>query len=195
MIWHAPFSSDPTDADDNGDGIKDWAMRDTGSLPGTLGGGVWSAPGSPIRSLDSQPQQDFATRTIVDLRMRNTVRAAEYGAVFWINVDYTPTTFAPLFIVVQLQAGGTAQDVTLFGKTAQPTTVPLVTGSVVTTDFVDIRLDIDPSSDELTMTIAGVSTTVAYPSIDRAANDDRWATVLAWNGDAQFDDVHVAVCP
>ena len=95
-VWATDFSTDPTQLDGNGDGLNDWRMRDGGTLPGTLANGLWQAPGSPVRSLDTEPKQDFSTRTKVSVRMRATAYDATAGAVFWINVDYTPTTFMPL---------------------------------------------------------------------------------------------------
>jgi hypothetical protein len=194
-IWRALFDVDPTGLDINGDGTEDWAMRDLGTLAGSIASGIWSEPGSPIRPLDTQPKQDFATRTVVDVRMRNTVRASTYGAVMWINVDYAASTFAPLYLVVQLQTSGLAQDVTLFGKTSPPVSVPLYQTSVASADFIDIRLDIEPALDHVTITVGGETTMHTYSTIDRASNDDRWATLLAWNGDSEFDSMRVAVCP
>lgn len=194
-VWLAAFDVDPTTIDYNSDATNDWAMRDLGTIPGTITAGTWTEPGSPIRPLDSQPKQDFATRTIVDVRMRNIVHASTYGAVMWINVDYTASTFAPLYVVVQLQTSGTAQDVTVFGKTNPSTSVPLYQTSIPGTDFIDIRLDVEPAADQVTVTVAGSTTPHTYSTINRNGNDDRWATVLAWNGDSEFDTLRVVVCP
>jgi len=193
-LWTATFDVDPTTQNANGDGTNDWAMRDMGTVPGILANGIWAEPGSSIRPLDSQPKQDFATRTVVDVRMRNTVRASTFGAVMWINVDYTTTSFAPLYVVVQLQTGGTAQDVTVFHKTNPSTSVPLFQ-TTADTGFVDVRLDVDPAVDSVAITVNGSTTPHTYSTINRNANDDRWATVLAWNGDSEFDTMRVSVCP
>jgi hypothetical protein len=61
---------------------------------------------------------------------------------------------------------------------------------------VDVRLDIEPAQNQVTITV-GVepAVTQTYPTIDRNGNDDRWPTILAWNGDSEFDDMRVTVCP
>jgi len=193
-VWLADFSADPTTVNGNGDGTNDWAMRDMGTLPGTLASGVWTEPGTPTRPLDSQPKQDFATPTRVDVRMRNSTRTGNYGAVFWINVDYTTTTFAPLYVNAQRLTNGAGHEVTLYGKTDAATSVVLVQATLIPFDFVDVSLDIRPATNTVTVAFNGVSVDRTYTEIPRAGNDDRWATVLAWGADADFDLVRVEVC-
>ena len=170
------------------------STRDLGTLPGTLASGIWSEPGTPTRPLDSQPKQDFTTRTRVDLRMRNATRAGVYGAVFWINVDYTPTTFAPLYVDVQRTPNSAGHVVTLYGKSDPATQVVLAQANVSPYDFVDVSLDIRPDTKQVTVTIANVAQTRTYTEISRNGNDDRWATLVAYGADSDFDLARVEVC-
>lgn len=194
-VWLADFTADPTTQNLNGDGVNDWAMRDMGALAGTLTSGIWAEPGTPTRPLDSQPKQDFATRTRVNLRMRNPVApTGAYAAVFWINVDYTATTFAPLYVDVRRTSNPSGQLVRLFGKSDAATEVVLAQAFVTPYTFFNLALDISPATNQVIMTIETVAQTATYTEIPRNGNDDRWATAVAYGADAEFDVVRVEVC-
>jgi hypothetical protein len=196
-IWLADFTNDPTAEDLNGDGTSDWAIRNGGTLDtNQLFGGVWHIPsaGSP---LDTQPKQDFNTRTIVDVRMRNTTTSGAKGAVFWINVGFVAGSFAPLFVDVKLQTNS-SQTAYVMTKNASSNEVVSGTVSGLSTGFVNVHLDILPATLEATYAISdggGSSSSVINLVRPTATADDRWATVIAFSGASEFDRVQVEVCP
>jgi hypothetical protein len=197
-VWLADFTNDPTAEDLNGDGTNDWAIRNGGTLdPVQLFGGVWhlSSAGEP---LDTQPKQAFTTRTIVDVRMRNTTTSGAKGAVFWINVDFDGTGFAPLFVDVKLQTNST-QTAYVMTKNVSAQEVVSATISNLPTGFIDVHLDIDPAMLKFSYTISdGASSSSGNnKSLTRLTSSatDQWATVIAFSGASEFDRVKVEVCP
>jgi hypothetical protein len=188
-VWLADFSTDPTLS-------GNFAMRDGGALGGTLSGGIWSEPGTSGRPLDTQPKQNFLTRTLVHVRMRGTsVPTGTYGAVFWINVGYNGTSFSPLFIDSQLV--GNTQTATLYGKTDNATTTVLAQVTGLDAGMHDFFLDITPATHMVVYqldTLPPVARTFPYFALN--GNDDRWATVTTWSGaNSDFDLLRVEVCP
>lgn len=190
--WAFTFDSDPTLHDGDGDGVLDWVVRGGGAFPtGELSGGVWHSAGGT--SLDSRPLNDFAARTVVDVRLRSsTVPASHRGAVFWINVDEAAPSFSALFVSVVRQAAG-GQELTLFGKDGN-TETPLAVFADLPEDFVDVHLDIDPTGHTVVVWIAGVlQNTYSFP-LTGVPNGDRFVTLLSWEGASEFDAVDVRTC-
>lgn len=196
-VWLADFTADPTAQDLNGDGTNDWAIRNSGTLDtAQLFGGVWHLPqaGEP---LDTQPKQDFTTRTIVDVRMRNTTTSGAKGAVFWINVGFSAGSFAPLFVDVKLQTDST-QTAKVMTKNATSQEITSATITNLATGFVDVHLDIHPDTLKATYSIndgSGASSATINLVRPTTTADDRWATVIAFSGASEFDRVKVEVCP
>ena len=196
-VWLADFTNDPTAEDLNGDGTNDWAIRNGGTLdPAQLFGGIWHIPqaGDP---LDTQPKQNFTTRTIVDVRMRNTTTSGAKGAVFWINVGFNAGSFAPLFVDVKLQTDGT-QTAYVMTKNASSQEVKSATITGLASGFVDVHLDIHPDTLKATYSIndgSGASSATINLVRPTQTADDRWATVVAFSGASEFDRVKVEVCP
>src|SRR5262245_7248673 len=85
------FSTDPTQREATGAGVKAWLMREGGPFLGSLVNGVWLSPGTPLAPLDTAPKHDFATKLIATARFRNTAPPTSLGAVMWLNVDFTAT--------------------------------------------------------------------------------------------------------
>ncbi len=195
MLWETDFSSDPTLLDINGDAQPDWVERDGTPFPtDELSGGIWtSSYFSAV--LDTNPKQDFAGRTILSGQLRSRVVSIEHGAVFWINVDYTSTDFAPLFVGVQLEINGT-QTLTLYGKTIVGAEVTLAAVTGLGIGGIDVTLDIDASTDQVTLTVESLLVgTYTYTKVERLDNDDRQATAVAFGSEAQFNFVRVESCP
>ena len=196
-IWFADFTADPTAQNLNGDNTNDWALRSGTFDADQLVNGVWTLPdaGPP---LDSQPKQNFDTRTIVDVRMRSTSTSGARGAVFFINVGFDGTgTFVPLFVDVKKQSNNT-QTAYVITKNAASVEQVSATVSSLSLGFVDVHLDINPGALTFTYMISdGGSASAAGGSLGRvtAIADDRWATVVAFSGAAEFDRVRVEVCP
>lgn len=193
-IWEADFSSDPELLDVNGDSIPDWDVRDGMLRPGTISNGVWVAPTPP--PLDTQPKQDFRTRTRVHVRMRavgtTPQTANDHGAVFWINMNYGDGDFAPLWL--DANRNGSTQSLHLYTKDALQQRIELAKFADLGLELIDARLDIDPTLRTVAIQVGAMTANVTYTEIP-IAGDDRWATVTAFSSSSEFDHVKVEVCP
>ena len=192
--WSFSFDSDPTLADSNGDGVLDWVMRNATTFPlAELSSGVWRSETRIV--LDSRPLDDFSGRTVVDVRMGSaTVPASGRGAVFWVNLNEGSTTFSALFVSLSLETDGT-QTLTLFGKPDNVTETPLATVSGLSPGLKAIHLDVDPVALTVALTVEGVGHGTHAIPLTGAPNGDRFATLLAWDGIAEFDSVRIVRCP
>lgn len=196
-VWLADFSVDPTTIDLNGDSTLDFAMRDNGALGGTLAGDVWTQDATSIRPLDTEPKQDFATRTLVHVRMRNTsLPTAVHGAVAWINFGFTATSFAPVFVDAELQPNGT-QTGTLWGKSSTGAETELAEFTFLDAGMHDYYLDIDPTTYTVQFQIdQAVPVSRTRAPLPLNGNDDRWASIDAWSDtDAEYGYLRVEACP
>ena len=192
-VWFADFNGDPTQQDLNLDGVDDWSMRDNSPFPTSqLTGGTWLSPVS-APELDSRPSQPFLTRTIVDVRMRNTSTCCARGAVFWINVAVEDAGFVPLFVDVKL-TGADSQTVKLVRGSASGVDDQFASVSGLDGDFVDVHLDIDPVALRVDYVAAGVTGSADLIRRNIAITDG-WATLTAFSSEAEFDEVRVEVCP
>ncbi len=193
ISWVFTFNSDPTQYDGNGDGIKDWTVRDGGAFPvAELSGGVWS---SPMQTpLDTRPLDDFSKRVIVDVRFLSaTVVTSTPGAVFWINLNENGPQFSALFASTVAQSGG-GQALTLFGKPDAVTEMPIVTFSNLPSTFIDLHLDVDPTSLKVGLWIDQTfQGTYSFPQTG-APNADHFATLLSWQGLSEFAYVSIVEC-
>ena len=190
LTWFTDFAVDPTTLDANGDGLPDFHFRNGPS--GTFDG-TWSEAGTAARALDTNPKQDFATRTRTHVRMKNTQRGVGHGAVFWINSGYTASSYAAEFLDVRLEADGQHQTLSVYWWNNLAEQQQYVLGGL-TTGFVTADLDIDPVHDTLLLECEGTTTTLPLMRAPRLG-DDRWATVMALGGDAVFDEVRIESCP
>ena len=194
-IWEADFSSDPETIDVNGDAIPDWDVRGGAMRPGVMSAGVWATPTPP--PLDTQPKQDFRTRTRVQVKMRSTVDTPQtvndHGAVFWINMSYGNGDFAPLWLDAN-RASGT-QSLRLYTKNPAQQPIELAAIPNLGLGFIDARLDIDPTLRTVEIRVAGEPVVnVTYTEIPKTG-DDRWATVTAFSSASEFDYIKIEVCP
>ena len=191
--WVADFSSDPTTQNLNGDPELDWHIREGGALPGLLADGIWSiattTPAAMI-SLDTQPKVDFNRRTRAIARLRAT-SAGTRGVMVWLDVDYTPMTFMPLYL--ELQLDGADQVATLHGKD-ELVELTFATFTGLGTGFVDVMLDVDPMNDRVDVRVGDQTSSHVYTPIPRMMNDDRFATLVAYGSDGEFDEAKIEVC-
>jgi hypothetical protein len=199
-VWLADFSVDPTTIDLNADGILDFAMRDGSALGGTLADDVWAqATTGDIRPLDTEPKQTFMTRTLVHVRMADTMvpPVGGYGAVFWINVGYDGSNMAPLYVDAELQADGQTQNAILYGKTDGGTAAPLLTVNGLAAGMHDYYLDIDPIGHVVGFQVdSATSTQEPFPYFAADGNTDQWASIDAWsNTTATYGYERVEACP
>ncbi len=187
-VWSLDFNTDPTTLDMNADGVGDWVRRDGQPFnPATLVSGVWQADST----LDTRPLNDFTQPITVDVRFRNTSVGGN-GAVFWINADWSGGTFAPIFAYLQLQADGT-QTLSVYHKLNDSTSVRLMSVPGLSSGFVDLRLLIDPGYNTVNVKVGGTDKGTYTFNAFTASNSDRFATVLPWGSNAEFDSVRVRV--
>ena len=212
--WSADFTEgpiDPTMLDRNGDGIPDWVVRGGAPFPtDEVQGGAWVLSGSTI-ALDTNPPQDFLTRTIGSVRLRNTIAGTSgsgFGADFWFNVAWTDAGFvvAYLDVVLEPDSTQTATVVSWMNNPAWATNhsldayiaVPVVTlAGLDPGGFVDAPLDIDPTVPAVTVTIDGAALgTFALLSYTNAADVGiHSATLATLDGTAEFAYATIDVCP
>jgi len=190
--WRADFGADPTSQDLNGDGMNDWRIRAGGAFPvDQLSGGVWRAP-TGSGALDTVPNHGFNGRVRASVRMRSTDTGGN-GATMWVNVDYSATSFAPVYVQLRRQGDGT-QTLTLHGKTSNPVTLALATVSGLGGGMVEVDLDIDTALNLVTLTVDGVVRGTFTYFTYGPPNTDRFGTVITWSSGAEFDWVEISDC-
>ena len=187
-FWEADFSSDPTRLDVNGDGAGDWGVHGGGPMDmATVSGGIWHTSGA---ALDTSPVCDFARLTIADVRMRGTL--AQASAVFTLNANRSGDVCVPLTAALQLRPWGT-QTLTVSRKKSDGTTEALIAVRGLPAAFCDVRLLIDPALNSVSVTVNGsLIGTYGYGAPATASND-RFATLYASGGTAEFDSVRIRV--
>ena len=198
-IWEADFSTDPTLQDLNHDNVDDFAIRDGSPLPGVLAGGVWTLAG-PAEPLDTRPLQNFTTRVIAQVRMRSTSVPTTHGAIMWLNVNYNGMTYTPVFIDAAMQvatgAGTITQTATVFTKATDGSEVAGTSAADLDLEMHDYTLDIDSAGARAHFTVDGIDLGMQVLTPDPlGGNDDRFATVQAYGGAAEFDEFRLEVCP
>jgi hypothetical protein len=186
--WRLDFDSNPTSVDADGSGAVDWATTGGGPFSaGGLSGGVWTASGA----IETRPLNDFIKVTTVEVACRNTTVGGN-GAVVRINADRQGGLHAPLFTYLQRQSDGT-QTLTLYGKSSDAANVQLYRIQKLPSDFIRIRLTIDPANNIVNLQLNGEDQgTFAYPTY-APTTSDRFLTMFADTSTAQFDFAEVRV--
>jgi hypothetical protein len=194
LVWEADFSRDPTTVNDNGDGVRDWNVRGGGAFPvAELMGGVWT---NASEVLDTNPTNTFVSRTLLHVRVQSTVvPSSGNGAYVWINVDNVSVgRFAAIYVTVIKEAAG-GQKVELFHK---PTNVAVSLGSWsgLPDQMLDIKLDVDVSSRQVSIWIEGVLRgRYAYsPQANNVPIGDKWASLWPSSPGSSFDHFKVTLC-
>ncbi|MBM4018477.1 MAG: prepilin-type N-terminal cleavage/methylation domain-containing protein [Planctomycetes bacterium] len=187
-FWEADFSSSPTALDANGDGAADWAVVGGGPLdPSSIYGGAWHTSGTTLRTW---PDCDFVRRTVAEVRMRSASVGA--AALATVNADRSGGVCAPLTAALRLEPEGT-QTLTVSRKKGDGTSETLIAVGRLPADFVAVRLLIDPSADSVCVKVGDTLVgTYAYGT-PAWATADRFASLSASGGPAEFDYAHVRV--
>jgi type II secretory pathway pseudopilin PulG len=187
-LWEADFSTDPTRLDVNGDGAGDWGVHGGGALNvSTLYGGAWHTSGA---ALDTSPACDFARLTIAEVRMRGTL--ADASAVFTINANRSGSVCVPLTAALQLRPWGT-QTLTVSRKKSDGNTESLITVRGLPAGFCDVRLLIYPDLNSVSVTVNGSLIGTYGYGAPATTTSDRFATLYATGGTAEFDSVRIRV--
>jgi prepilin-type N-terminal cleavage/methylation domain-containing protein len=185
-VWELDFDTDPTALNMNGDASSDWNLRSGSFDPDDLVNGIWVVDGASTLELDTLPDNSFTELTTIDLRFRCTEISGS-GAYFWINADYTGGNFMPIVVTIDKLSDSTQTT----GVKVGGTDVALVSG--MSTDFVDVRLLIDPDLDTVNIKINEMDQgTFAYTPY-APSTDPQCATLYEWGSDAEWDDVRIRV--
>ena len=142
--------------------------------------------GASTLELDTVPDNSFTELTTIDLRFRCTEISGS-GAYFWINADYTGGNFMPIVVTIDKLPDGTQTAEVNVGGTE------VVAVSGMGTDFVDIRLLIDPDLDTINIKLDEVDKgTFAYTPYAPGGDPQR-ATLHEWDSDGEWDYVRIRV--
>lgn len=187
VLWSLEFNNPGEDPTAKGD----WKHRTPGQTafnPATqVAGGVLKCKSfNPL--LDTTPKNNFTEDFIVETRMvcLTPVTADKMfdGAVFWVNMNAHDGQLTPTSISLQLMADGTQR----LNVVNNSTILTNYTG--LSTNFQTIRLEYEPVFSRLRLSINGADK--GYINYDKStANDDRYATILSWGADAEFDYVRI----
>jgi hypothetical protein len=188
--WELDFTKYPTTVDINGDAAMDFVVHGGGAFdPTKMGTNLWRTSG--VQQLDTNPGNDFAKTTIIDLKMQNTT-AGGTGAQFALNALRSGSTCAPVFVNLALQADGT-QTLTLNKKTNDSTTVPIISITGLPAQPVLLHLIIDPSISAVSIAVndvqRGTFPLTPYPSSDAG----RYASMSASGSTGEFSYLRIRV--
>ncbi len=188
--WELDFETDPAAMDVNSDGIADWHMRD-GSLfdVSELVDGAWHTTSDA--ALDSAPECNFDVSTSVHVRFRNTSVGGR-GAVFWINTDFETDSSTSISAMVALRSGG-GQVLTIYSQDDDGD-VELAQFTGLPESFIDLWLSIDVEADTVAVWVQD-EFSGTYDYTTHIKRDDRFASMLSWGSDAEFDFVRIESCP
>jgi len=188
-VWETDFNTDPTAYDMNGDLLGDWVVHDGGTfIPAELSGSIWH---TIDKTIDTYPHNDFNELTTAELRFRNTTIGGN-GAVFQINADWVESRYAVIYAYLQLQPDNT-QRLTVYDKKDNSTPIQLITVSGLSSDFVTLRLLIDPKLDTVHVKVNGENKGTYHYHTFLPVSEDRFASVLSWGSEAEFDYVSIKV--
>jgi prepilin-type N-terminal cleavage/methylation domain-containing protein len=185
--WELKFDRDPTALDVNGDGVADWSVHGGGSFSaGGLLNLTWQANGS---GLDSQPGDNFARLTAIDVRFRASGSSGSWAQLA-LNAARSGSTCAPILARVTLQNDGT-QTVNTWRKLDDLTSDPLATVTgLAGARPIDVHLVIDPAYGSVAVSVNGVQYGT-FPYNAFASSDSSRSVSLTSNGTAEFDYVRV----
>ncbi|MHC4671438.1 MAG: type II secretion system protein [Planctomycetota bacterium] len=187
-VWEMEFDTDPTAYDMNGDLLDDWVTQDgTPFNPASISGGIWYADAA----LNTYPENSFTELTTAEVRFRNTSIGGN-GAVFWINADWSGSSFAMIYASLQLQADNT-QKLIVTTRRSMAVEDILLTVPDLSTDFITLRLLIDPSLNTVNVKVDGDDKGTYNYHTFTPFNTDRFATVRPWGSSAEFDYVSIKV--
>lgn len=198
LVWSTDFSSDPTALDNNGDQEPDWVIRGGAPFPtAELVAGVWRP--ATAQALDTFPPVNFTGHTQARVRMRDTNQTAPAmpsafgGALFWINLDYQPSDFLAVFSSITT-SDGVSYDLGVFANTSSD--METLAGPLRLADdgFRVVELDFDPTTGAISTWVDGVPLPIAPPTRQTSLNQDQFATVIAPQATAEFDELWVATC-
>jgi hypothetical protein len=198
--WVADFTESPLTVDSDGDGTLDWVVRNsetsTDQLAGDLSDGTWSIS-KATTILDTRPMINWTGTTTAHLRMRATANSPTsgevWGVIAWFNVGYGDGDFGA--VVVSVTRGGGDQTVRLYTKTSTSQRVALdapITG--LPGGLLDITVEINATLHVARLEVNGMTRMGPFLEFT-PTNEDKYATLYAWDTDGEFDSVEIPNCP
>lgn len=187
--WELKFDRDPTAVDVNGDGAGDWGVSGGGNFDsGSLSGGTWR---SGVTQLATSPNCDFATTTVIDLKMQNTSVGGN-GATFAFNALRNNSKCAPVLAYLTRQTDGT-QTLKVFTKTndAQSRTLLNLTGLAAAP--VQLHLVANATTKNLNISVNDVQYGTFALTPFTSSDTSRVATIGPSGSNAEFSYVRIRV--
>lgn len=194
--WLAEFAADPTKADLNTDGVPDWSPA-RGSFAATqLKNGHWKPTGAGVL-LDTAPQDDFSTRTVLNVQMQHVGLTAgpsntQEGALAWLNLDnHLPSRIA---VYMRLLRTGLKEQTLYLTANADGKAQVLATFTM-DESMASLTMAANPKNQKVQLWIEGdYKGKWDLPRSGGPAFGDAFATVGTLNGSAVFDSVRVERC-
>lgn len=194
--WLAEFTADPTQADLDRDGAKDWSPARGAFAATQLKNGRWEPSGAGVL-LDTAPQDDFSTRTVLTVQMKHVALAAGpsnplEGALAWLNLDnHLPSRIA---VFLRLVRTGPEEQTLYLTANANGTGQVLATFPMDET-MASLTMAANPKNQKVQLWIEGdYKGKWDLPRSGGPATGDAFATVGTFNGSAVFDSVRVERC-
>lgn len=148
--WQLDFQQDPTSVDVDADGSADWLVEGGGNFDASdLNEGIWDA----AQTLRTQPACDFTLPTI--LRARFRAAAVSSTAGIQIYADRSGDIAGP--IIAQLtKLDDSNQTLSILAADSGGTIVPVATIAGLPSSMIDLRLLIDPVTDNFHVQVNGI---------------------------------------
>ncbi len=181
------FTRDPTTVDADGDGTPDWTCTSVFD-DARLSKGIWTV----TQRIRTTMADDLTTLTTIDASMRDSTDDGMNGVMLGVVCDVGAGQGA--ILGVRVRRIGTEQIVDMFMVDASDTIRTISTTRMGTTEFLDIRLVIDPANDLVNLLIDGTEIdSFGYPRITTALGAGVWITAEDLDPGAQIDDLLMTV--
>ncbi|MBI1367687.1 MAG: prepilin-type N-terminal cleavage/methylation domain-containing protein [Planctomycetes bacterium] len=187
-MWDLDFSYKPTAIDLDANGAGDWVRSDGGAFnAGSLASGVWYADST----LNTYPSNDLTQITTIDVRYRNTSIGGS-GAVVAVNGDFSGSNGVALTAALAKQSNNT-QTFTLNFKYSSTTTRTLVSIPGLPTDFVHLRLILDPAKNSVNVKLNDTDFGTYGYSTCGLGSVNHGVSLYASGSSAEFDAARIIV--
>ncbi|GAA4472907.1 hypothetical protein [Novipirellula rosea] len=187
--WETKFNANPTTVDVNGDAAGDWIVDDGDTFDAdSLVDGVWRTNRT---QLNSTPDCNFDTPTVVDVKFQNTSVGGN-GATFKINAFRSGATCAPVLASLTKQSDG-SQTLTLATKSSDANTRTLIKVPGLPNQPVYLHLILDPDTSSVSLSIDEVQYGTYALSPFESTDANRSACLGADVSDAEFSYARIRV--
>ncbi|WP_146596111.1 hypothetical protein [Novipirellula galeiformis] len=187
--WVTKFLQNPTRMDVNGDGSGDWSVDGGGTFDqDSLVNEVWRTSGT---QLNTTPNCDFDTTTVVDVKFQNTSVGGN-GATFKINALRSGSTCAPVRAYLQKQTDG-SQALTLVTKSNDATTRRLISVTGLPNQPVLLHLIIEPATSSVSLSVNDIQYGTFALSPFQSSDSNRSACLGTDTSTSEFSYARIRV--